>query len=58
MSLARQQRQEHVAAPAKPFDVDAEIAALEPGEREAARRVPGDVCARCRRAARDRDPRL
>jgi glycosyltransferase involved in cell wall biosynthesis len=37
MSLARQQRQEHVAAPAKPFDVDAEIAALEPGEREAAR---------------------
>jgi len=37
MSLAREQREEHVAAPAKPFDVDAEIAALEPGERDAAR---------------------
>ena len=43
MSLARQQREEHVAAPAKPFAVDAEIAALEPGERDAARDVPGDA---------------
>jgi glycosyltransferase involved in cell wall biosynthesis len=37
MSLARQQPNEHVAASTKPFVLEAEIAALEPGERDAAR---------------------
>jgi len=37
MSLARQQPNEHMAASTKPFAIDAEIAALEPGERDAAR---------------------
>ncbi len=37
MSLARQQPNEHLTEPAKPFAMEAEIAALEPGERDAAR---------------------
>jgi glycosyltransferase involved in cell wall biosynthesis len=37
MSLAREQRDEQVAAPSKPFALEAELAELEPGERDAAR---------------------